>query len=236
MTGSKDTPPIPSANGRRQRLAGLAAMSVVSSLCVGLIIILFPARFGLTVDSAREVAVGRTAGLAETAAATLPVPKATADTPTVVPLPTLRITPLATTPSTVSGLAATPVPRPRDTRTPQSSQFRIVTQRAFPNCGSTGVFGTIRAGDKLLGGIYLVVFRGHVAGAQTASMPNYIGASPDRNYEITPLTKGLYTLMAVDANGLSLAPSVDFTISPPAENCEPGQSGSQWVEIDLAQN
>ncbi len=162
--------------------------------------------------------------------------------PTETPLP-VTPTPFSTPTATRTRILATSTSRPRPTNTstplPTSTPtpaliYHITSRRSYPNCGGTGVFGTVRdRSENLVAGVIIRLIQGNVA-LQTRSAGNYIRTN-DRNFEMLGIAPGTYTFVAVDEDGRAISPSASVTISPQFENCEPNQSGSQVVQVDLRQ-
>ncbi|MFQ6016144.1 MAG: hypothetical protein ACE5NP_11975 [Anaerolineae bacterium] len=178
--------------------------------------------------------------------------------PTDTPTPTTTHTPLPTDTPTVTP-TDTPTLTPTDTRRPPTPTRRPTSTATLPptatptpawayrisggpwshpNCGLQGVFGVVRdKAGNVKGGVTVKVVAERWYYDQLDSRLSLYGAYEDRNYEMNLWAPGTYYVAIINKDtGEELSPRQFFDISPLNENCEPHQSGSQWVQVDFQEN
>ena len=195
----------------------------------------------------------------ETATPTAP-PRPTATptrTPTLTPIPTN--TPVPPT-ATNTPRPPTNTPRPRPTNTPRPTAtpthtpvpptntptylFRIEPAPvSYQNCGSLGVFGTVRdRNGNLIGEMRVLVAAPSGNAFVATSTGNYINNSTDRNFEISNangLGAGTYTVFLATKVGNDYIPasgSASVNISPLGDACGSEGNRTQWWKVEFRQN
>lgn len=140
-------------------------------------------------------------------------------------------TPVPATPTPVP--TATPPPAPTATPRPQF-QYSVVRNRCTPNCGTTGVKGTVwDTKNNRVGGVLVRVSSdGWCCGEEETNSQ----ASPPYEILLGPGARPGHWYVAVYSRDgktqLSEIASFDTVYEP----CEPESNGCQWGEIDFKAN
>jgi hypothetical protein len=175
-----------------------------------------------------------------------PTPTFTATaTRTNTPLPTATFTPVPPTntpvPPTATNtrrpipptLTFTPAPPPPPTNTPAPTfAFHVADVRGWPNCSSYGIFGAVAGsgGGRVAG----VTVQFYVPGGGKIGEATTTTRSDDRNYEYNLFQPGAFQVVLSDGTR-EISPRVSININN-IDQCDPGQAGSQWAQVNFGGN
>ncbi len=166
--------------------------------------------------------------------------------PTDTPLPTNTPVPPTNTPRPRPRATSTPTPKPKPTNTPAPQyELRLVDQRGWPNCGSTGVKVYFKQSNgSIYPGVQFALYAGGCVGVSNRA--NLADGSTD--FQIWPngARPGTWEVQAVETSDGStgaagcgkivkvLSPVVQFQTTD--KPCEPDSSGVQWMHLTFQEN